>query len=251
MSTIVTWFASLQPKDWITLVASTAALVVSLLGYGQRSAEGRIALRKQLTDILQKLADLNTQADTFRALEGKAKRDDYPPNYLGLIGDQRRFLVRQAEFLSRKIRKMVSPYECILIAGTFDQIDDTSQAEQFYARAISEADNALDRGMARRGYARYLFSRGQLDEARKQYEFAVQTFAGETDHWRFYRGNTYERWAAHEREWLEHDRAEQQMGLAIAEFEALENPRRRAYETRRLRQLTTGGEEAQVTGSPP
>src|SRR5262249_2040551 len=149
------------------------------------------------------------------------KREEYPPNYLGLIADQRRFLVRQAEFVSRKIGGLVSPYEYLVIAGAFDAGGDTEQAERFFGRGINQADNAPDPGMAMRGFARYLFARGQVDEGRAQYERAIAAFAGDTDRWRFYRGNTYERLASQEHEWRDAARAEKAWQLASAEFGSL------------------------------
>jgi hypothetical protein len=84
---------SLETRDWITLVASFLALMFSLLGYFQKNRETKQALRKQLTDTLKELSELNLKDATFRSLEDKK---NYPPNYIGLLADQRRFFVRQA-----------------------------------------------------------------------------------------------------------------------------------------------------------
>src|SRR5258708_35371352 len=85
--------ATFQTRDWITLVASLGALILPVLTLCQKSGESRLALRKQLTDLLEKLTELNTEVAKFRT-----KRDDYPANYIPLLNDQRRFLVRQAAF---------------------------------------------------------------------------------------------------------------------------------------------------------
>ena len=230
---IVEFFAAFQPKDWATLLISTFALVFSILSFRQKAGEGRLALRKQLTDLLEKLTELNTEVSKFRYL--REKKDEYPPNYIGLLNDQRRFIVRQAAFVASKIRNFVSPYEYLVIAGGFDSIDDTYQAESFYQLA-SKTDDLLDRGIAIRGYARYLFNRGRIEEAREHYSGAVECFKGESDHLRFSRGETYERWAGQEREWENKTEANSLLERAIAEYKSLTNP---ARQTREVERITT------------
>src|SRR5262249_2086476 len=193
---ITEFFTTLQPKDWLTLAASLSAFVVSILSFRQKSAESRLALRKQLTDLLEKLTDLNTEVAKFRA-----NKKDYPPNYPGLLNDQRRFLARQAVFIAGQIAQLVSPYEYLVLAGSFDDINDWSQSEHYFHLAIATASNPLDRGIAIGGYGRYLYGHGRVDDARKQYSSAIQCFQGDSDRIRVFRADTYERWAGHEREW--------------------------------------------------
>jgi tetratricopeptide (TPR) repeat protein len=232
LTKIMEFFSTLQPKDWTTLVVSTFALVFSIFSLRQKAGEARLARREQLTDLLQKLSELNTEVSTYRALR-EAKKDEYPPNYVGLINDQRRFLVRQAAFVAAKIKRLVSPYEYLIIAGGFDSIDDTYQAEYFYQLA-SKTKDQIDRGIAIRGYGRYLFNRGRTEEARQYYSRALEAFKGDSDHLRHARGDTYERWAAHEREWGHPTEGDSLLEHAIAEYTTLTNPSRKSYETARV-----------------
>jgi hypothetical protein len=110
------FFNSLEPKDRVSFAASGSALVFSLLSFFQKRSETSQARRKQLTDVLQKLSDLNTERAKFKSLE---KKEGYPPNYSNLIDDQRRFLVRQAAYISQNVRRFVSPYEYLVMAGAF------------------------------------------------------------------------------------------------------------------------------------
>jgi len=228
------FFRTLETKDWITIGVSSAALLVSALGYIQKSVEGKLALRKQLTELLEKLADLNTEIAKFKALDSKGKADEYPPNYIGLQGDQRRFLVRQAEFVSRRIKKLVSPYEYLLIAAAFDGVDDIYQAEYFYKRAIDTATPPLDKGIAIRSYARFLLGRARLEEGRKEYSLALDTLKGGSDHLRQTRGDTYERWADQEREWGNMEESSRLLREALREADTIDHPGRKIFQTTRL-----------------
>jgi tetratricopeptide (TPR) repeat protein len=228
------FFDTFQPKDWTTLLVSTFALVFSILSLRQKAGEGRLVLRKQLTDLLEKLSELNIEVAKFRFI--REKKDEYPPNYIGLLNDQRRFIVRQAAFVASRIRNLVSPYEYLVLAGGFDSIDDTYQAERLYKLA-SRTNDQIDRGIAIRGYARYLFNRGRIEESRQQYSKAVECFKGDSDHLRHHRGDTYERWAGQEREWKNEPEANSLLEHSIAEYRSLTNPARQSYEVTRTMAL--------------
>jgi len=228
-------FTKFEPKDWITLSASAIAILLSVLSFRQKSGEGRLALRKQLTDILEKLTELNMEIAKFAYF--RLEKSDYPPNYGRLLNDQRRFLVRQASFVASKIKDIVSPYEYLVIAGAFDGVDDVSQAEHYFQLAISNSTDLLDRGIASRSYARFLFSQGSVDEAKKQYEKAVKCFSVESDRFHHYRGDTYERWANVAKDWSSEAEVNDLIEKASIEYGKLKNPRRREQEVERVREL--------------
>lgn len=246
---IAATFASFERRDWLTLFASAAALSVSLLTYVQRSRAGHMALRKQLTDLLQKLADLTLQADTYRALEGKPRFEEFPRNYLVLLNDQRRFLVRQAEFIAREIGGLVSPYEYLLIAAAFTAVEDMAQAERYYQKAVNRAATPLDRGISLRQHARFLGKHGRADEARAQYARAVAAVTGDSDETRIYRAHTYARWARAAAEWGERQEAGTSLAAAKAECGGIANLKRRAHEEAGLSAIHRSVEEGMVPAS--
>src|ERR1700722_5170643 len=105
-------YDQLEPKDRVTVSIGTVALVFSALSFiiaiasfRQKTREGRYALRKQLTDTVQKLLELNTEYSKSTLDESK-----YPRNYGSLINDQRRFHARQAELMTGQIRRLVSKW---------------------------------------------------------------------------------------------------------------------------------------------
>lgn len=236
IASVVQFFDEFEPKDWLTFTASIAAIMLSILSFRQKAHEVRLALRSQLTDLLEKLSDLNTEVAKFNYQREK-KDEEYPPHYPRLLNDQRRFLVRQAAFVAAQIARLVSPYEYLVMAGAFDAVDDIFQAEHFYSVAASRASDLLDRGIAVRAYARFLFVQSRIPEGREQYARALDCFRGDVDRLKHFRGDTYERWAAQEFEWSNPTESHRLLELAIPEFESLSNPSRRRYEVERVRDL--------------
>jgi hypothetical protein len=247
-------FQQLQAKDWITLVASLSAVTFSALSYWQRSSAGKLILRKQLTDAIERLTDINADVAKYHAFSREKRESDFPPNYVSLLNSQRRFIVRQAEFLSRRIRSLVSPYEYLLIASAFDSLNESMRAEEFFRRA-SDTTEAIDRGIALRTHGRYLFGRGLPDEGRKKFEEALIAFAGESDHFRICRGHTFERWATQESERGDPECCGRLLGNAVREYTSIENPSRRGHEigrvTPQLPETQPAYSGEQRIGTPP
>ena len=98
LQSTVEFIKILRLDKLLPIVASLAALGFSYAGYRQRDKEGQLGMRKQLTDLLEKLTDLNLERSKV-----KSKPEEYSPNYLGLLNDQRRFLVRQTAYLAEQI----------------------------------------------------------------------------------------------------------------------------------------------------
>lgn len=231
MEQVQFFFSSLEPKDWITLLASISALIFSLLTFRQKTGEGQLSLRKQLTELLEKLSSLNTEISKYR--NAQSKKDEYPPNYIGLMNDQRRLLVRQADFVSSKIPKLTATYECLVIAGAFDGVDQTELAEKYFELAIS-TEQAVEKGIAVRGYARYLFNNGHIDSAREQYMRCLICFQGDSDRLISYRSDTYFRWSQQEKDWENFEVEMELLKKAYDEVANFASPYRRKIEKARI-----------------
>jgi hypothetical protein len=221
-------------KDGITLAISVAAFTISSLGYFQKRTESKQVLRKQLTDVLKELAELNLKVASFQALE---KKDGYPSNYTGLISDQRRFFVRQAAGLSDVLGdRMVSPHEKNLIAGTFDNMDYVEEAARFF-KSAAENSSGIDRGLALRNYGRFLYNQGLFADGEKQFNDSIAAFAGSDDRNCYYRCTTYQRWAEIEFNRRSVERAKQLLDLAKTETEIFKNTRRKESEQKQIDSL--------------
>lgn len=229
-------FGDLEPKDWITLCSALAAFVISALSYFSKSKENRLSLRKQLTDVLEKITELNLEAVRSR---GSGENEGYPEEYRRLLNDQRRFLVRQAAHLIGEISYLVSPYEYGLTANAFQAIDEVDQAEKFFNLAVKRAKSRLDRGIILRQYVRFLYSQGRVEEARTQMPVVLDCFTGESDLSHYYRADTYERWSRHEQDWSDLVLAKNHLEEALREYKQIKMPSRRDTETRRVQGILT------------
>jgi tetratricopeptide (TPR) repeat protein len=193
------WDAVITPPiaTYIALAASTIAFLISIFAALQKLSEYRLAIRKQLTDYISKLHELNIEQAKSKAPK---KRDDYPEHFERLVTDQRRFLARQAEYMARKITGLVTPYELMVIAISLDQIDDLALAEQYFQKALAKRLDQFERTIVLRQYARFLFRNGRLEEGRKKFSDAVASGTGDTRRHIISVGDTWERWAQTESE---------------------------------------------------
>jgi hypothetical protein len=182
----------LTNKELIAFVLSIAAFVISFVSFVQKSAEKRMGIRKQLTDTIAKLLDLN--AELSKANDPNTK-DKYPSNYGHLVGDQRRLIVRQAKYLADQIMSDVSPYEEMVIGIGFDDIDDPIQAETMMRSARDRMSGEFETVIVNRQYARFLFRQGRVSEGREHFETAAAMLKGTTERYNLYNGDTYDRWA--------------------------------------------------------
>jgi len=143
-------YDQLEPKDRVTVSIGTVALalsalsfVIAIASFRQKTREGRYALRKQLTDTIQKPLELNTEYSRSTLDESK-----YPRNFGSLINDQRRFHARQAELMTGQIRRLVSKWELMLIGGAYNDIGDYEKADLMFRKAIHSRSSRSEQGTA-------------------------------------------------------------------------------------------------------
>jgi hypothetical protein len=227
-----------ETKDTITATFSAVAFAVSIVNFAQKVLETRQARRKQLTDVLKELSELALKNATFQSLE---KKDGYPQNYAGLIGDQRRFFVRQAAVLSDSLgNKFVSSHEKNLIAATFADLDYSEEASRYF-RSAADCPPGLERGLALRNLGRFLYMQGAFKEGQQRYEGAIAAFQGGNDVndvFVYYRTTTYYRWAEAARD-FKHDTSEalRASEKAMEEVSRIKNEKRKRQEIERIAEL--------------
>jgi tetratricopeptide (TPR) repeat protein len=231
------WLGRLETKDVITICVSIVALSFSIIStyitLRQKKYETERTLRNQLTDVLGKITALNLE--NAKIPQEGATATGLTSRMRGHLRDQQRFLVRQATYVIDQIPALVSPFEYLLVAGTFEAIDDVYQAEQFFRKAIEHsADDEMNRGITTRGFARFLFNQGEHELAREQYMASVEIFSGDSDIMKEYRGDTYLRWATQELEWSYPDNAKTYLSEAKQIFESKANPIARRRSVARL-----------------
>jgi hypothetical protein len=234
----MSFFDGWTPKDWITFLASIFALLFAFISYRQKISENKNALRKQFTDVIERLSDLKFEIAEFGNLH-HAEAAKLPDDYVIFKNDQRRFFVRQAIHLVRRIPKLVSRFEYLLIAEASDAVDEFTQAEIFYKRATRRSlfskltgTKRVERGIALRNYARYLYVDRQ-DFAERKFREALAEFAGDNDRLRSNRARTYEIWAEAAAE-RDPAAAGKLLDRAIAEYQRFDSAARRTQATERV-----------------
>jgi len=100
---------------------------------------------------------------------------------------------------------------------------------------VKTAQNPVDKGIALRNHARFLFTQGLYVEARTQFAGAIDAFPTNDDRSLFYRGDTYIRWAEQEIQ-LHANRAEAREILekAAREFQQVQIESRRQSGIKRV-----------------
>lgn len=229
-----TFLGLFELKDLVTVTVSFGALIVSLAGFFQRSAEAKIGLRKQLTDVLGELHKVNVEL--FKSNDPMT-RDKYPENFGRMISDQKRFLVRQAKHLAEQIPRLVSPYENMALAVGFDDIDDIPQAETFFAHALERTSGEFETVIVHRQYARFLFRQGRAGEARSHFQEASRILLGSTDRHLIYQGDTFERWARAEKEFGDRSKVIDLLNQAEGIFEQIGSAGGKRRQMQRLNSL--------------
>ncbi|WP_156648077.1 hypothetical protein [Methylobacterium sp. Leaf88] len=216
---IVNNFEAMPEKDKFVILTgivsvfiSTSSALISLISYRQKGREGAYALRKQLSDTMQKILDLNMES---------AKRnndpDKYPRNFGGLINDQRRFHARVALSLMGRIGPLVSRWEYQLAARAFADLSDLDTAKSMYLIATKSRSSPVEDATVLRGYGRFLFQSGEVDSARVAMEDAV-AYLSESDNLAHERGFTYELWAEHELDFGYLEVSQKCFNLALREY---------------------------------
>ena len=227
----------LGAKDVLTICISMLALSLSILStiitVRQKKFETERTLRTQLSDVLGKITALNLEL--AKIPQHGISPSGLTPNMRGHLRDQLRFLVRQATYITDQIDQLVSPFEFLLIAGAFADINEVYQAERFFQKAIERTgEDQINFGIITRGFARFLFNTGEHEQARQQYAGALEIFSGDTDIMKEYRGDTYFRWANQEFEWSYVDEARSLFERAQNEFFSKANPIARRQNLERL-----------------
>jgi tetratricopeptide (TPR) repeat protein len=232
---IAQFFQSFQAKDWLTLTGTIVALLFSSLSYYQKRNETFWSTRRELSDTLRRIGELNVEVAKLRVAA------DQSSNYAGLLNDQRRYLVRQASELAHRIRSAVTTSEYLIIAWGFDAIDDVVNADVYFRKAIETPTEQYEHGLAMRSYARFLESNHENERSREYYDKAMLEFAGDNDRATFYRADTYTRRAEALRNRGATDDAAGLFAAARAEYAKLRNSENKERLIGKLKRIENPG----------
>src|SRR5262249_17341163 len=217
------WDAITTPplRDYIATSAATIVFIIGIFTFTQKRTEFKSTLRKQLTEYIAKIHDLNVEQGKSRAPN---KKGDYPPDFNRLIMDQKRFVARQMDYLANKIPNMVTPYEWMVIATSLDDIGDLDQAEKYFKNAfLSHSRNDFEKIILARQYASFLFRNSRIEDGRRLFSFAVNLITGNVPRHIIYRADTFERWARAEADFGDRKAVSALLDLAQTAYARLRN----------------------------
>jgi hypothetical protein len=188
--------AGLPPNDWLTLIISTTALVVSIIatfiGLRLQRREMRIAVRDQMTSVVQDLITTQTELNLLppdTASSSEASR---------ALNHKLTSLARQAMELDKIEGSVAFDVELIAIANALWTNGDRVAAERFFQRAAEEAPSDFYRSVNLRMYGGFLYQNGQPDQARTVFERAASCIACAHDLDKLHCAEVQQEWLGHE-----------------------------------------------------
>lgn len=224
-------------RNILTAFGIGLTVIFGVITYWQKTHDKQIGLRKQLTEILEKLVNLNIEIAKYK-IERELLSNKLPENYGGLINDYRRFFVTHAAAIVAEMPKSKTfSHELSLIAQAFDNIDDNLNAEKFFNKAIERAENTVDKILSSRSYARYVFNKVDRRSGDEMFNKIINSYENETsESIIYYRAETYKRWGTLYKgiNEIEYKRL---MGLAKLEFSKLKNEITKNGEIKRIDNL--------------
>ncbi|WP_132055688.1 hypothetical protein [Pseudocnuella soli] len=226
-------------KNVLTAIGIVLTIIFGIYTVRQKRRDRLITIRNKLTDILEKLANLNM--DNAKYQVSKAK-DQLPDNYNGLLSDYRRVYVTHASnFVSQLPNSMTYSHELSLIAQAFSSIDDLGNAELYFDKSRQRADNVVDQILSERNYARFLFTKVDKKAGEELYDEIFKTHKGESDMVLFYLGETYKRWAAAYLTYGENVLHNDKLQLARLQFDKMKNTHLKVNHIRQIDTMLRSG----------
>jgi tetratricopeptide (TPR) repeat protein len=189
-------------SKWAAVIAVALSAASFYLSYNAGLIQERHALRTELSDTLDRM--ITSQIDYAKLYqEVMSSPDQSGAAYLQSIStaytQQNNTLLERAMVLVDEIPELVTWTDYVTIAQANFNVTDVPRAEIYYQRAIDNADSRLHQVFSKRGYAAFLFQINRVDEARKQYQEAVDLAHQLTDQGQeiihYTVGYTYQGWA--------------------------------------------------------
>jgi Tfp pilus assembly protein PilF len=172
-------------KDYILVLISTAALIVSLFSLIvtliQKSKETKRTIRKNLTDTIESISKIAIESAKLKA----SKDTDFNSEAIILLrrnyNSQRRALAAHADFLIKRYDKISTEIDCNILAGTYAIISDIERAEYYWQKTINKSISKPIRIMNLRGFGIFLFNNEKIELGRQYFQEALSIDIPEND----------------------------------------------------------------------
>ena len=230
----------------IAICISAVALFVSIVTYGlahrQRAQESRRAARKMLSDVLLLIAQATLELSKYdnRTRQGLQTRRG--------INSQRRYLTNHASQIAAEFPKAVTDADLNQLALAHDNTDDYEAALHHWKLCLEKVNNQTHKAYYLRGYARFLYRWGRLQDGRKAYEDALRVNLSDDDMARVLHSDTYLLWSLAEDQFGSPDQVSILRERAIAEANRIGQKSRRDYALESIRASHAVSDEQKAEG---
>jgi len=216
-------------QDWLPIAISMSALLVAMYGIWERNTLLRGAERVRLSEII---ADLNGLGLELSKLSSELQQSGPA---VQTINTRAELLGQQAMALLGNFTGKITSTEYRTLAYWLSNAGYQPDADQVWRRAVEQADKegSAQSVYALRAYGNFLFTNGNLGQARIEYEQAVQRVSNLDASYSWMHAETLMFWAENEASVAAHEgRAYDLLGRADEIFLTLPQ-----FDSRRL-QLT-------------
>lgn len=145
-------------------------------------------LRRTLTDITVRLGMLYKEDTSDNGFSSSQK------NSMVMV-----MLAKQASIIVEQIPKLANELDYLAIGASFFSGMDIKNGTKYYEKAIKTTNSSYYRGVVQRSFAVALALPGYFKEARIQFSAAIDSFAIDDDHNRFYMSQVIASWAMMEK----------------------------------------------------
>lgn len=201
---------SAKMTEVITPILSGSAFILSAAAFVFtviiQTKERKRNLRQTLSTSLSDIARINIEV-------AKLKNDnkENAAETIGMIkayNSQRGTLISVADFLMKENKKMITDADCELMAMTYDDLGEISNAHAYWEKAIDLAPNETQKHLHQRDHAAFNFDNNREAEGRKLFETSLDRDLTGTDNDAGYLCDTYLIWAGLERDFGNTEEAE-------------------------------------------
>ena len=211
----------------LTLIVSLIALAVSIVStiysFRLQSLDSERTTREQLNSVISELIKINAENNAMSQVP-IATRDFAYYQKTSTITQVATALSRQAVYLVKQQKGIVTDVEYVSIAQGLVLSSDIQLADKFYLESIKSAPSKFFKVTNTRMYAGFLFSQGRHEQGRDFYQDALGELNNDTDFNKYTNGYTYHTWMASEGSNGFWEEAEEKYYKAKRLFGSISNP---------------------------
>jgi hypothetical protein len=172
-------FSHLEPKDVVTISISGIAFLLALgtffFNVFHKYRDNQRAIRKEVTDVIKELVEVNLSfAKLNNELIGKPI-NNFLIDQRRAYNSRRRYLIEHGVFLIRKVPRLVSDIDYVILANACMHNGFLERSEDFWLKAIGKSITHYSKALNLRGHAQFQFHSGNPEKGRALYNESIDT----------------------------------------------------------------------------